>query len=38
MYLMGRFIHCSDSGHAYLLVVYNYDVNAILVKMPKNRQ
>ena len=32
MYLTGIFPHCSASGHEYLLVGYNYDVNSIFVE------
>ena len=38
MDLTGKFPHCSASGHEYLLLVYNYDANAILVEPLKNRQ
>ena len=36
MDLTGRFPHCSASGNEYLLFVYNYDYNSVLVEPLKN--
>ena len=36
--LRGRFPHTSSRGNQYLLVIYDYDSNAILAAPLKNRQ
>ena len=36
--LTGRFLHCSSQGIEYILVVYHYDSNVILVESVKNCQ
>ena len=38
MYLLGIFLHCSSSGHEYLLIGYNYYANDILAEPLKNGQ
>ena len=38
MDLTGRFSYQSSRGNNYLMVAYNYDANAILVEVLKNRQ
>jgi len=38
MDLTGKFVAASSNGNDYILVIYNYDSNAILVIPLKNRQ
>ena len=38
MDLTGRFPYRSSRGNEYVLVVYHYDANAILVEPVKNRE
>ena len=36
--LIGKFPYCSTRGNNYIMVVYNYDGNAILAEPVKNKQ